>query len=138
MTTADNGAIDYRRRLRERKSLQAEATVATAASVVTDATYDPPQEYVEVITAEAAIAVTGATTVNEPAAVVETAAPEPSPSRTPQAVREQAKAAMTQLLSVTDAEYTAMMTELSTADPILYAAVVDEINDARMAATTTV
>lgn len=130
MSTTDNGAIDYRQRLRERKRQQDAATVA---ATVTDAMYDPPLEHGEVISAEAVLDMAAVPAVSDTATPVA----ETVPSRTPQVVREQAKAAMTQLLSVTDAEYTAMMTELSTADPILYAAVVDEINDARAAATKT-
>lgn len=128
MSTADNGAIDYRKRLRERREQQAAEQVA---NTVPDATYDPPLEHGEVITAEDVreVIVVPPSMPAFPADVI--------PSRTPQVVREQAKAAMTQLLSVSDETYTAMMTELSTADPILYAAVVDEINDARAAETKT-
>ena len=134
MSTADNGAIDYRRRLRERRNQQsAAADPVTAASTVTDATYDTPLEHAPVVEV-----VTTAVEVLSQLAPAETKTPAtPTPVRTPQAVREQAKAAMTRLFSVSDAEYTAMMTELSAADPILYAAVVDAINDARAAETKT-
>lgn len=131
MAITDNGAIDYRRRIQERKNQQAASQPAAAATVAEAA--DTPLERGELITAEDTIAVLGATAVSEtPAPPAETAM-----SRTPQAVREQAKSAVGQLLSVSEEEYTAMMTAMSVADPILYAAVVDEINDARAAETKT-
>lgn len=134
MSTADNGAIDYRKRLRDRRNQQAAAAEpAPAASTVTDATYDTPLEHADVV--EVVIAAVEAVSQLPPLEPTPPAAT--PPDRTPQAVREQAKSAMLQLLSVSDAEYTAMMTELSTADPILYAAVVDEINNARAAETKT-
>lgn len=126
MSTKDNGAIDYRRRVRERRNQKA---AVKAVAPVSDNPYDPPLEMGGVIEAAEVLAV-----VSPPET---SAAVESLPSRTPQAVREQAKAAVLQLLRVSDAEYTAMMTELSVADPILYSAVVDEINDARAAETKT-
>lgn len=126
MSTKDNGAIDYRRRVRERRNQKA---AVKAVAPVSDNPYDPPLEMGGVIEAAEVLAVVSPP---ETAAAVESL-----PSRTPQAVREQAKAAVLQLLRVSDAEYTAMMTELSVADPILYSAVVDEINDARAAETKT-
>lgn len=126
MSTKDNGAIDYRRRVRERRNQKA---AVKAVAPVSDNPYDPPLEMGGVIEAAEVIAVVSPP---ETAAAVESL-----PSRAPQAVREQAKAAVLQLLRVSDAEYTAMMTELSVADPILYSAVVDEINDARAAETKT-
>lgn len=126
MSTKDNGAIDYRRRLLSRRNQKAAVKVVTPVS---DNPYDPPLEMGGVIEAAEVLAVVS---LPEPAPAVEAL-----PSRTPQAVREQAKSAVVQLLSVSDAEYTAMMTELSAADPILYSAVVDEINDARAAETKT-
>jgi len=137
MATTDNGAIDYRRRIQSRKNQQAVSQPATEAAteavVAVAEVADTPLEHGELLTAEAATAVLGVPAVSEPPAQpAETAM-----SRTPQAVREQAKSAVAQLLSVSEAEYTAMMTSLSVADPILYAAVVDEINDARAAETKT-
>lgn len=132
MSTKDNGAIDYRRRVRERRNTQ----VATkpAVPVLTDP-YDPPIEPGAVIEAAAVpVVVVVPPPVAAPTKLAEVDA---ITSRTPQAVREQAKSAVVQLLGVSDAEYTAMMTELSVADPILYAAVVDEINNARAAETKT-
>ena len=126
MSTADNGAIDYRRRVRERKAQQAATEVAPAVSLVTDATYDPPLEQGVLISTDSAIAVESTPPAASPVLVAPAVA-----DRTPQAVREQAKSALTQLLSVSDADYNTMMTELSATDPILYAAVVDEINNAR-------
>lgn len=127
MATTDNGAIDYRRRIQSRKNQQS----AVSEVVQGVAAAEPPAEP-EPIADTAAAAVAVETAVPQITTPTETAM-----SRTPQAVREQAKAAVVQLLSVSDAAYTTMMTELSAADPILYAAVVDEINDARAAAAKT-
>lgn len=130
MSTTDNGAIDYRRRLRESRSNKAAAKVAATASLpVADNPYDPPLEMGGVIEAAEVLTVVSPPATSPAADVL--------PSRTPQAVREQAKGAVVQLFSVSDEKYTEMMTELAVADPILYAAVVDEINDARAAETKT-
>lgn len=126
MSTADNGAIDYRKRVRERKAQQAAAEAVPVVSTVTDATYDPPLDPGVLISTDSAIAVESTQPAASPVLVAPAVA-----DRTPQAVREQAKSALTQLLSVSDADYNTMMTELSATDPILYAAVVDEINNAR-------
>lgn len=130
MSTTDNGAIDYRKRIQARKDQQLSQPVSLPVPPATEdaaTTSEPTAVSVEpVIVAEPVVPVVDVSTAGETAM-----------SRTPQAVREQAKAAVVHLLRVTEAEYTAMMTQLSETDPILYAAVVDEINDARAAETKT-
>lgn len=132
MAMTENGAIDYRKRIQSRKNQPTAAKEALQAAVVAE----PAVESAVIADPANADAVT-AETVTEGEAQSAPAPAETAMSRTPQAVREQAKSAVGSLLRVSEAEYTAMMTELSVADPILYAAVVDEINDARAAETKT-
>lgn len=128
--TNHKGAIDHRQRLRDRRATADDAVVPVPQPVANP--YDPPlEEQGGAITADAALQVPA---VEEVATTDVKQVEAPPTGRTPQEVREQAVAAVATLLQLSDAEYQSSMVQLSTSDPVLYAAVVDEINNARAAA----
>jgi hypothetical protein len=114
MADNESGQIGYRARLQARK-----AAASTAGQVEV---LQLPQTELQLVD----------TVVTEDALPPELP-PEPVPlqeMRTPAEIRTVAEKVVAELLPLSDAQYTERMTELSTTDPMLYAAVSDMIANA--------
>jgi hypothetical protein len=118
----DNGQIDYRQRLRDRRR----AAVIAATTITPKAAVAPVVDVVPVVVEQPLN--TPAPSTSKPAASKPFVLP--AVPRTPSEIRTEAQSLLPSLLAADEATYTADMQSLSVDDPMLYAAVVDAIQDA--------